>query len=143
MHQLHYLTVQDILWVHLQVTNKVQPYDFARLEEAVFYQYAYGESAELLPQASRFLSGFIRMHPFEAANEATALISCAAFLRLNGKALTADQGGAGALLASAAAGRVALDSHVTDAPDDEHLDAKTAMSDALAAYGTAISAPAA
>jgi len=84
MSNLHYLTVQDILWINLQATKKVQHFQYAKLEEATFYQYGYGTSTGLLSQAARFLTGFIRMHPLEAGNEATALIGCVSFLRLNG-----------------------------------------------------------
>jgi prophage maintenance system killer protein len=82
---LHYLTVQDILWINLQVTKKVHHFNYARLEEATFYQYAYGESNSLVPQAGRFISGFLKMHPFDAGNEATAFVACAAFLKINGQ----------------------------------------------------------
>src|SRR3569832_347171 len=82
---LLYLTVQDILWINLQVTKKVHHFNYARLEEATFYQYAYGESNSLVPQAGRFIGGFLRMHPFEAGNEATAFVAGAAFLKINGK----------------------------------------------------------
>jgi prophage maintenance system killer protein len=87
MGSLHYLTVQDILWINLQATKKVHHFNHARLEEATYYQYAYGESKSLLPQAGRFLSGFLKMRPFEAGNEVTAFIGCAAFLRINGMKL--------------------------------------------------------
>jgi len=81
---LHYLTVQDILWINLQATKKVHHFNFAKLEEATFYQYAYGESNTLLPQAARFVSGFLRLHPLEGGNEATAFIALLAFLKING-----------------------------------------------------------
>lgn len=84
MASLHYLTVQDILWINLQVTKKVHHFSYARLEEATYYQYAYGESNSLTPQAGRFVTGFMKMHPFEAGNEATAFVGCLAFLRING-----------------------------------------------------------
>jgi death-on-curing family protein len=84
MAALQYLTVQDILWINLQVTKKVQHFNYARLEEATFYQYAYGDSNTLLPQAARFVSGFVKMHPFEAGNDATALVGFLAFLGING-----------------------------------------------------------
>jgi len=84
MPALHYLTVQDILWINLQVTKKVHHYSFARLEEATFYQYAYGESNSLVSQAGRFLGGFLKMHPIDAGNEATAFVGCLSFLRMNG-----------------------------------------------------------
>lgn len=83
MAAIHYLTVQDILWINLQVTKKVNHYNFARLEEATFYQYAYGESNSLLKQAARFLPGFLRMKPFDSGNLATAGVAFLAFLELN------------------------------------------------------------
>lgn len=83
MDSLHYLTVQDILWINLQVTKKVQHFNYAKLEEATFYQYAYGESNTLLPQAARFITGFLKMHPFDSGNEGTALVGCLAFLSIN------------------------------------------------------------
>jgi death-on-curing protein len=82
---LHYLTVQDILWINLQLTRKVQHFSYARLEEATFYQYAYGESNSLLPQAARFITGFSRMHPMDAGNDATGFVAAVAFLELNGR----------------------------------------------------------
>jgi len=81
---LHYLTVQDILWINLQVTEKVHHFSYAKLEEATYYQYAYGESSSVVPQAARFLTGFPKMHPFEEGNEATVFIACLTFLILNG-----------------------------------------------------------
>lgn len=138
MTHLQTLTVQDILWLHLQVTNKVQPYDYAKLEEASFYQYAYGDSTGLLPQASRFLTGFIRMAPFPEANEATAFLAAAAFLRLNGKSLTVEPGAAAAFIASAASSRVVLDGKVADAPAGEHLDPRSALQSVLDMYGPAL-----
>lgn len=82
--QMYYLTVQDILWINLQVTEKVHHYNFAKLEEATYYQYAYGESTKIAQQAARFLLGFAKMHPLDAGNEATGFIGCLAFLRING-----------------------------------------------------------
>jgi prophage maintenance system killer protein len=89
---LHYLTVQDVLWINLQVTKKVEHFNYARLEEATFYQYAYGESRTLAPQAARFLSGFLRMQPFQRGNAATAFIATVTFLKINGREI--DFGGA-------------------------------------------------
>ena len=81
---LHYLTVQDILWINLQVTKRTQTFSFAKLEEATFYQYGYGQSSSLLSQASHFLSGFAQKKPFPLGNEATAFVATVAFLHLNG-----------------------------------------------------------
>ncbi len=86
--QLHYLTVQDILWINLQVTGKVHTFNFAKLEEATYYQYAYGESRSVAPQAARFIQGFPKLHPIEAGNEATIFIAVLAFLTVNGMAVT-------------------------------------------------------
>lgn len=86
--RLNYLTVQDILWVNLQVTEKVLPFRYADLEEASYYQYGYGESVDLLGQAARLLGGFRRRSPFPQGNEATAFIAFAGFLSINGRRLT-------------------------------------------------------
>ncbi len=91
MASLHYLTIQDVLWINLQITKKVEQFDYARLEEAVFYQYAYGDSTTLLPQAGRFVEGFLKMQPFSAGNESTAFLSCAAFLEINGCSVQVNQ----------------------------------------------------
>jgi prophage maintenance system killer protein len=83
MKALTYLTVQDILWTNLRVTGNVQTYRFADLEEATYYQYAYGGSSDVLRQAERFLTGFAAKAPLGKANEATAFVGFVAFLRLN------------------------------------------------------------
>ena len=82
--KLNYLTVQDVLWINLQLTGKVHHYNFAKLEEATFYQYSYGTSTDVLNQAARFYCGFSRLKPLEAGNEATALIGLISFLEANG-----------------------------------------------------------
>lgn len=81
---LRYLTVQDVLWTNLQVTKRVNHYSAARLEEATYYQYAYGDSVGVPAQAARLLSGFVRLRPLEAGNDATALLATLAFLEING-----------------------------------------------------------
>lgn len=81
---LHYLTIQDILWINLQITKRTQTFSYARLEEATFYQYGYGQSASLMSQASHFLSGFAQKKPFPMGNEATAFVATLVFLKLNG-----------------------------------------------------------
>ena len=81
--KLHYLTVQDILWINLQVTGKVNTFAYADLEEATFYQYGYGDSDELLVQAARFVKGFLAKKPLSAGNEPTAFLALATFLRIN------------------------------------------------------------
>lgn len=82
--KLHYLTVQDILWINLQVTGKVNSFRYASLEEATYHQYGYGDSEDPLAQAARFLRGFLKQAPLSAGNEPTAFLAFATFLRLNG-----------------------------------------------------------
>jgi hypothetical protein len=81
---IRYLTVQDVLWINLWATRTVNPYRFADLEEAVFCQYAYGDKDEVPSQAGRLLKGFVAKSPFDKGSDATAFITCLAFLRLNG-----------------------------------------------------------
>ena len=81
---MHYLTVQDILWINHEATREVLPYKYAQLEEATFGQYAYGESSDAITQAAKFLSSFGRLRPFEHGNRATAFIAVLTFLSLNG-----------------------------------------------------------
>jgi len=84
MAAIQYLTVQDILWINLQVTGSPQDFRYADLEEATFYQYGYGGSTDLISQAARFLAGFMKKKPLTAGNQETAFLGCLAFLKLNG-----------------------------------------------------------
>jgi prophage maintenance system killer protein len=121
MESLHYLTVQDVLWINLQVTKKVNAFDYARLEEGVFFQYAYGDSRSLVPQAVRFARGFMRMTPFVAGNEATGFVAFLAFLKINGKRLRITDADSGELYARMRAGgpeaKEELGGLVEDDPD--------------------------
>lgn len=81
---IHYLTVQDVLWINHEVTRKVNPYKYAQLEEATFSQYGYGKSQNVLSQAGGFLEGFMKLRPFSEGNRATAFVSALAFLAING-----------------------------------------------------------
>ncbi|MDR3688817.1 MAG: hypothetical protein P4L46_05510 [Fimbriimonas sp.] len=82
--QLHYLTVQDVLWINLQVTGRDHGFVYAKLEEATYYQYAYGDSNSLIPQAARFVRGFCRMQPLDSGSRPTAFIGLLTFLTING-----------------------------------------------------------
>ena len=82
---MHYLTVQDVLWIHLQIARKPGKFSYANLEEATSYQYAYGKSHDVLAQAARFFSGFAAKSPFESANRAVAFASGVVFLEINGR----------------------------------------------------------
>ena len=140
---LHYLTIQDILWINRKVTNKVNDFDYSRLEEATFYQYAYGESNSLLPQAERFVTGFLRMAPFNEGNERTALVACAAFLRLNGFALSVPPANVDDWLKQAAAAKPSLAGQVSSAPDGEHFGPREAISAVIADLSVSADVPAA
>ncbi len=90
MVKLSTLTVQDMLWINLQLTKTSKSFNFGRLEEATYYQYGYGSSVDLVGQAARLLTGFGTMRPFSSANQATALVATLAFLECNGKHLKLD-----------------------------------------------------
>jgi prophage maintenance system killer protein len=147
MSHLHTLTVPDMLWVNLRLTNSPQKYDFARLEEAVFLQFGYGGSRDILAQAGRLLTGFVRLKPFVKGNEATAFVATVAFLKLNGHDLHLDddraaewvQGVWGKPESAAAALEVLLESH------EIHLhhgvpDAHGIVDDVIARYPQTIAA---
>lgn len=132
---LHYLTVQDILWINLQVTKKVHHFSYAKLEEAVYYQYAYGASNSLIPQSGRFLSGFLRMHPLEVGNEATGFVATLAFLRANGKSVSIDDRSAAEWFQKASESRLqakeAIEKVVLTMNEHHHEDVRTAISEVL------------
>jgi len=117
---LKYLTVQDMLWINLQVTKKVQHFNYARLEEATFYQYGYGASKDLARQAGRFFSGFLKLHPFDAGNEATGFIGCAAFLLLNGSTLNVPDNELGSWVGRVASGQIRAEEALPSLITNEH-----------------------
>jgi prophage maintenance system killer protein len=73
-----------MIWVNLQVTGATVPYNYAKLEEAVFAQYGHGTSRDVPAQAANFLCAFARIRPFARGNDACAFVGCVAFLNLNG-----------------------------------------------------------
>jgi prophage maintenance system killer protein len=73
-----------MIWINMQVTKKTLPFNYAKLEEATFNQYGYGNSASVMNQAARVLSGFTNKKPFTNGNEAAAFIATMAFLKMNG-----------------------------------------------------------
>lgn len=94
MKSLHTLTVPDMMWVNMQICKQQEPWNYATLEEAVFNQYSYGGSEDLVGQAARLLTGFVKLKPFRAGNEATAFVGFVTFLGMNGKDLHIDDAGA-------------------------------------------------
>lgn len=81
---IHYLTVQDVLWINQEVTKEVNDFKYAQLEEATYAQYAYGKSKDVLTQAGQFLERFMRLKPFTSGNKATAFVATLTFLLMNG-----------------------------------------------------------
>lgn len=81
---VRYLTVQDLIWINLQVTGNVYTFDYAMLEEAACFQYGYGSSTSLESQAARLFWAFANKRPFTRGNEATGFVGMHALLRING-----------------------------------------------------------
>lgn len=96
MASLNYMTVPDMMWVNLEIMKSPQPWNYATLEEAVFLQYSYGESADLVGQAAKFIVNFPKKRAFKSGNEAMAFVGLVAFLGINGKDLHLDDATASA-----------------------------------------------
>lgn len=103
---LNYLTVQDMLWLHYQLARRSEPFSYAKLEEATFYQYGYGKSHAIFPQAARFLTGFSKMDPFGSHASVTALLGVTAFLKINGYELNLPDAEAGSWLKRVLSGEI-------------------------------------
>ncbi len=137
---MHYLTVQDVLWIHLQIAKKAVKFNYAKLEEAVNYQYAYGKSKDVLSQASRFLVGFPAMSPFECENRAVALASAITFLELNGYELSVGEGQLSSWFERASArgeSLLALDTGVRRSEHAHHATTRQVATEVLKAYAEA------
>lgn len=131
---MHYLTVQDMIWISMQVTKKTQPFNYAKLEEATFYQYAYGHSASLINQAGRFLSGFAQKKPFAVGSEATAFIGAVAFLKMNGMTINLSDDTAASWVERTSRDSTAATEALTDiaVPDESyHPHAEPSVRDAV------------
>ena len=128
---MQYLTVQDILWINLQVTKKVHHFNHAKLLEATSYQYAYGASNSLVPQTARFLSGFLRMRPLDVGNEATAFVAALAFLRANGQDVNLKDESGSEWYMKAVQGRDSakqeVEKSISPLGDHHHEDVRTAI----------------
>jgi len=92
MAHLHYLTVQDLLWLNLELTEAVHAFHYASLEDAVYCQYGYGNSQRVAEQAARLAWEFPRKAPFKAGNAACAFAATVAFVELNGLKCTLADG---------------------------------------------------
>ncbi len=117
---LNYLTVQDILWINLQVGKKVNGFNYAKLEEATYYQYAYGESKDVPAQAERFLRGFVSLKPLAELNELTGLIGVIAFLEINGFSFELEDLSGATFLQSVLTNSADFKARVQHAHHDDH-----------------------
>ncbi len=72
------------MWLSQQLTKGQQRWNFLRLEEAVNYQYAYGDSTDVVRQAGRLVKGWRSQRPFQQGNDACGFAGLIAFLRANG-----------------------------------------------------------
>lgn len=137
---MHYLTVQDVLWIHLQIAKKAVKFNYAKLEEAVNYQYAYGKSKDVLSQASRFLVGFPAMSPFECGNRAAALASAVTFLELNGYQVSVGEGQLASWFERASTrgeSMLALDTGVRRSDHAHHTTTRQVANEVLKTYSEA------
>ena len=124
----------------MQVTGTPQDFRYADLEEATFYQYAYGDSKSLIPQAARFLSGFLKKKPFDSGNEATAFAACLAFLKVNGYNFKGDSAAKwfGEVRSGAHEAQAAIEKDFYEAPRDHHVEIREAIASVLTDQRTAI-----
>lgn len=92
MSELHHLTVQDVIWIHFQLTRRVEPFRYSEVEEATYAQYCYGKTCTPVEAAARLLCALVKKRPFPTANEALALVAPLALLRLNGYSFSIPDG---------------------------------------------------
>jgi prophage maintenance system killer protein len=142
---IHYLTVQDILWINHEVTGEVLPYKHLQLEEATFGQYGYGGSANVVDQAANFLSAFGRLRPFERGNRGTAFVAVLSFLALNGHQLVLENSRAAAWFEKASGRTADAKAAILNAiaeggpqPDDIKPAVRTTVRDVIKAYSTTV-----
>ncbi|MGQ9487051.1 MAG: type II toxin-antitoxin system death-on-curing family toxin [Armatimonadota bacterium] len=103
---MRYLTVHDVIWINTAVTGSPQRYHFDRLENAVYSQYSYGQSRDVLAQAARMFRRLLQDKPFEQGDELTALVATMVFLRLNGYTLQIGADEVQTILAQVAQGQM-------------------------------------
>jgi prophage maintenance system killer protein len=138
---MHYLTVQDVLWIHLQIAKKAEKFHYAKLEEAVGYQYAYGKSKDVISQAARFFWGFQQMSPFEGDNRAVAMAAGITFLKLNGLNLNVGVRELPewfARVSNRVESKLAVETSVVHDDHGHHTTPREAATSVLAAYESAI-----
>ena len=81
---MNYLTVQDILWLHFQITKESCTYNYVNLEAITYAQYGYGKSYDLFQQAWQFYNQIVLKAPFVKENNSLALLAVQCFFSING-----------------------------------------------------------
>lgn len=144
MSQTAYLTVQDHLWINLNVTREQSQWNFAKLEEATFYQYNYGQSNDPIAQAARYAVGFPKKQPFEKGNDATAFVGLLTFMGINGFQFTVEPADAENWFRELLAHPNDARSRIGDAfEQDEHAhgaEVESVGGEVLARFGSAVAA---
>lgn len=127
MRPVRYLTVQDVLWLHLQLTGRPPRFRYAALEEATFQQYGYGSSLDVPAQAQRVLAAFVKKRPFDQANTASGLVVALAFLAINGYDLALDDAELKRVMTAGEGASEAPDltPHIVPARERDHAEAET------------------
>ena len=103
---MEYLTTHDLVWINNNVTGKVNPYDYFKLEACMAGQYSYGDSQDVAAQAGTFLRRLLTTHPFLDGNRRTAFIALLTFLNANGYATRTGDDETVTLLHAAESGQI-------------------------------------
>jgi death-on-curing protein len=137
---MRYLTVQDMLWINLQVTGQPQKFVYATLEEATFTQYVYGDTAPAAEHAARFLTGWAKFQPFAIGNELTGAVAFLTFLKLNGLELSGATGNPIDWTQRVNTDRAAVLDAITESHDShgEPIPARSIVKDILALLPVAV-----
>jgi prophage maintenance system killer protein len=138
MAPLNTLTVQDLLWLNRELTAEEQTFDVNALEEAVYYQFSYGDSTDVARQAARLLIGFVKQAPFKEGNEACALVSTVAFLKMNGYSTDLTLMDAVEMRADPTSARDMMAAKMTEAGNPT-IDSQSAMKSAIKSTGILVS----
>ena len=136
---MNYLTIQDILWIHLQLVGAPSDFQYATLEEGTNYQYGLGDSQDVLGQSKRFLLGFEKLAPFPSANAATAFVGAVSFLSLNGFTPKFSDSNASEILLKIKSGELSMDEAFAKESNDHHeIDERTAILGVMSKFSETI-----
>lgn len=141
MTDIQYLTVQDVIWLNTRITGETNDFQFMKLEEGTFYQYAYGSAQGVVPQAARFVVGLLKNQPFSRGNEATALAAVLLFLRANGYTFeTVDVASLRSKVGSVEAAQSAIESFAKEGDGHGHASIAESGEEILRTHGAQLAA---